>query len=103
MSLVEISLAKADGKSLDRTRTRSGHQSNYCGGVRAAAQQRAERNIGNQPNAHCFRQTVLKLFQALFFAARRMRGVLRHVPILTDTDLAFLELQDVTRRQLLNG
>src|SRR5262249_14084206 len=59
-------------------------------------------DISNQADAHCLRQTILQLLQALIFGARFERPVSGNVPVLPHFDISILQLQDVARRELLD-
>src|SRR5450432_4417533 len=101
-SFVEISMTEPDGKSLDWTRTGAGHQSDYHRRISATTEHRAERHIGDQPDAYRFRQPMLQLFQTCLFAGGRISSVFREIPILTNFNFSRFKFQHVAGRQFLN-
>ena len=103
VGFVEIVFLETDGESLYRAGTGARHQGNDGGGIGAAAEKGAERHVGDQADFGGFEETLLQFFQTLFFVFGRMRVVFGKVPVLTDSDLAVLKLEQVSGRELMNS
>src|SRR5208337_3007584 len=103
VSLVEIVPGETDAEGLDGAGTGAGHHGDHGGRIDSAAEESAERDVGDEADARGFEQAAFQLFQALFVALGEIGIVGRQVPILADADLPVLEFQQMPGRKFMNS
>ena len=99
--LVEVALAETDGEGLDRAAAELGHLGHHGARIHAAAEEGAQRHVGDQPSPNRVAQQGSELFRGVLLGDALLFGE-ANVPVRLDRNVPVAPHQTMTGRQLLH-